>query len=66
MIQSMDDDLKRMLEGESGTFVIGPLKPRGFLQQVADYDGPGALFARLCLENPNLEIGQRLDLDSDD
>lgn len=62
----MDNDLKRMLEGESGTFVIGPLKPKEFLQQVADSKMPGALFARLCLEDPDFKVGQMINLDEED
>lgn len=59
----MDADLKRMLEGEEGVFVVGPLTPKEFLQQIAESGMPGSLFARLCLEHPELEIGQRLSLD---
>lgn len=57
-----------MTDCDVGTLImaIGPLQPKEFLQQIADSDGPGSLYARLCLENPNMEIGQRLDIDLND
>lgn len=61
----MDNDLKRLLEGESGTFTVGPLTPQEFLQQIAESEMPDALFAKFCLENPHVKIGQRIEVELD-
>ena len=64
-MDKINSDIRKWAEGGPGVYEIGPVTPDDFLSRIADSGMPGSLFARLCLEHPEVEIGKRLELDAE-
>lgn len=65
-MDKIDADIKKWIEGEPGVHEIGPITSKEFLRRIADSGMPGALFAKFCLENPDVQIGKRIVLDAEE